>query len=66
MSRGYTISVTFNTDRELTPTELDQLVNAVAVQVEDPAGLDGDKRASFTVWGVDVSAVGVFASGVMA
>lgn len=61
MSRGYTILVTFNTDRELTPTELDQLVNAVAVQVEEPAGLDGDKRASFTVWGVDVSAVGVFA-----
>lgn len=49
MSEKYSIKVSFSTDRRLTADELDHLLNAVAVQVEDPSGLNGDKRASFTV-----------------
>ena len=49
MSNNYTFKISFNSDRKLTADELDHLLNALAVQVEDPSGLDGDKRASFTV-----------------
>ncbi len=49
MSTEYGIGISFFTDRELTEEELDHLLNAVAVQVEDPSGLNGDKRATFTV-----------------
>jgi hypothetical protein len=49
MATEYRIGISFTSDRELTQEELDHLVNAVAVQVEDPSGLNGDKRAKFTV-----------------
>ena len=49
MATEYGIGISFFTDRELTQEELDHLLNAVAVQVEDPAGFDGNKRAAFTV-----------------
>jgi hypothetical protein len=49
MATEYGIGISFMSDRELTQDELDHLVNAVAVQVEDPSGLNGDKRAEFTV-----------------
>lgn len=49
MRTEYGIGISFFTDRELTQDELDHLLNAVAVQIEDPSGLNGDKRAEFTV-----------------
>lgn len=49
MRTEYGIGISFFTDRELSEDELDHLLNAVAVQVEDPSGLNGDKRAAFTV-----------------
>ena len=49
MGEKYSIKLSFSTDRRLTADELDHLLNAVAVQVEDPSGVNGDKRASFTV-----------------
>lgn len=52
MGTEYGISLSFNTTRELTPDELGQLVNAVAAQIEEPTGLNGDKRAAFTVSGL--------------
>lgn len=52
MGTEYGMSLSFNTTRELTQDELGQLVNAVAAQIEEPTGLNGDKRASFTVSGL--------------
>ena len=49
MRTEYGIGISFFTNRELSEEELDHLLNAVAVQVEDPSGLNGDKRAEFTV-----------------
>lgn len=49
MSTEYGIGISFNTNRKLSQDELDQLINAVAVQIEEPSGLNGDKRAAFTV-----------------
>lgn len=49
MSTRYGIGISFTVDRKLTADEFDHLLNAVAVQIEDPSGLNGDKRASFTV-----------------
>jgi hypothetical protein len=49
MNTEYGIGISFNTNRKLSHDELDQLINAVAVQIEDPSGLNGDKRAAFTV-----------------
>jgi hypothetical protein len=49
MSKEYALGISFTASRELTQDELDHLLNAVACQVEDPAGIDGSKRASFTV-----------------
>lgn len=49
MATEYGIGISFFTNRELSEEELDHLLNAVAVQVEDPSGLNGDKRATFTV-----------------
>ena len=46
----YQLSVTFKVDRELSQQEMDRLIDAVAAQVEEPAGLDGAKRAEFTVF----------------
>lgn len=49
MSTEYRIGISFTVDRKLTADEFDHLLNAIAVQIEDPSGLNGDKRASFTV-----------------
>lgn len=46
----YQLTVTFKVDRELSQQEMDRLIDAVAAQVEEPAGLDGEKRAGFTVF----------------
>lgn len=44
----YVATVSFGTDRRLTQEEIDRLVFAVAVQIEDPSGADGEKRAEFS------------------
>ena len=44
---SYVISVRFTTDRPMTEEETEQLVNAVAVQVEERSGLGLNKRADF-------------------
>ena len=49
MNAEYGIGISFNTNRKLSQDELDQLINAVAVQIEEPSGLNGSKRAAFTV-----------------
>lgn len=38
----YQIKVTFESDRKLTATELGDLLNQVAVQVEEPVTWEGD------------------------
>lgn len=38
----YTIEVSFNADRELTQMELDQLLFALSVQIEEPVNAQGD------------------------
>lgn len=40
--KKYTITVTFETDRELNAEELDHLETAVVTQVLEPADLDGN------------------------
>jgi len=45
----YVATVSFSADRRLTQAEIDRLTCAIHVQVEDPAGLDGEKRALFSV-----------------
>jgi len=45
----YVATVSFSADRRLTEAEVDRLSCAIHVQVEDPAGLDGEKRALFEV-----------------
>ena len=47
---GYQLAITFKVDRELSQQEMDRLIDAVAAQIEEPAGLDGAKRAEFTVF----------------
>lgn len=61
MNTEYGIGISFNTNRKLSQDELDQLINAVAVQIEEPSGLNEDKRAAFTVsdLAVDVWHTGV-------
>ena len=55
---SYVISVRFTTDRPMTEEETEQLVNAVAVQVEEPSGLHLNKRAEFeTVSAVEIACV---------
>jgi hypothetical protein len=38
----YTIEISFNTDRTLTETELDQILFALSVQIEEPTNAAGD------------------------
>ena len=48
MKNIYEIKITFETDLELTPEELDHLVFAAEVQIDDPADHLGEsKRARF-------------------
>ena len=51
----YEATISFVTDRKLTEDEKRALENAVAVQVEEPSGLDGSKRAEFTTSRVKVN-----------
>lgn len=49
------ITVTFSADRPLTTDEVDALVNALAVQVEEPGTVDGSGewvRAGFSTWDI--------------
>lgn len=50
----YTISISFDTDSILTPEEIDALLFGVAVQVEEPSGLDGSKRAEYRTQDVTI------------
>ena len=59
MERHYSITVQFTTDRMLTIEELHALEGACFVQVDDPAGLNGDKRAAFRVLTADVHSDGM-------
>jgi hypothetical protein len=49
----YVATVSFGTDRRLTADEVARLVSAVAVQIEDPSGADGEKRADFATSDVE-------------
>lgn len=51
----YEATISFVTDRKLTEEEKRALEAAVAVQVEEPSGLDGSKRAEFTTSQVKVN-----------
>ena len=42
MKHAYRITLTFRANRQLTPGELASLVNACAVQIEDPYIYDDD------------------------
>ena len=44
----YQIKVTFESDRKLTATELGDLLNQVAVQVEEPVTWEGEDVEYFT------------------
>jgi len=44
----YIATILFSTDRKLTAEEIDKLAFALSVQVEDPSGLDDEKRAKFS------------------
>lgn len=44
----YVATVSFSADRKLTAEEIDRLAFAISVQVEDPSGLDDEKRAEFS------------------
>jgi hypothetical protein len=58
LDNHYKIVIEFTTDRKLTEDELDHLVIASTVQVEDPADYTGEsKRASFTTHTVTSSAL---------
>jgi hypothetical protein len=58
LDNHYKIVIEFTTDRKLTEDELDHLVIATTVQVEDPADHTGEsKRASFTTRTVTSSAL---------
>ena len=59
MKRHYSITVQFVTDRTLLIEELNALEAACFVQVDDPAGLDGERRASFRVLACDVHSDGM-------
>jgi hypothetical protein len=50
--RRYTLTLTFDASRPLTDAERDAIEHACAVQVEDPAGLDGSKRAEYETMNV--------------
>jgi hypothetical protein len=54
MEHEYSITLNFTTDRVLTIDEFHALQGACLSQVDDPAGLNGEKRASFTVIEADI------------
>ena len=54
MSENYSITLNFTTDRMLTIEEFHALQGACLAQVDDPAGLNGEKRASFKIVEADI------------
>jgi hypothetical protein len=51
----YTVQIEFNTDRVLTDNELDTLLTAITVQIEEPADEIGND-AEFTTNSITVKA----------
>jgi hypothetical protein len=51
----YTIEISFNADRELTQIELDQLIFALSVQIEEPVNAQGNDE-EFTTSEITVKA----------
>lgn len=58
MKHRYRITVTFTASRQLTPSELSDLVTACAIQVEDPYTLDGEGELSSADFSTTVYASG--------
>jgi len=54
----YRITVTFTASRQLKPGELSDLVNACAIQVEDPYTVDGEGELSSADFSTTVDASG--------
>lgn len=52
---AYLISIRFDTSRPITEDELWRIIDAVAVQVEEPYDSDSDTRATFTTSHVEVN-----------
>jgi hypothetical protein len=50
----YTISISFQTNRKLTPQEADAILDACIIQVQDPYNNEGQKMDDVTV--IDYSA----------
>jgi hypothetical protein len=63
MERHYSITVQFVTDRTLLIEELHALETACFVQVDDPAGLNDERRASFRVLTCEVESDGMASDG---
>jgi hypothetical protein len=53
----YEIKIRFNTDRTLTEKELDQLLFAISVQIEEPTDATGDDE-SFTTNDIRIESKG--------
>jgi hypothetical protein len=51
----YSINIEFSTDRPMTDDEIASMETAVYVQVSEPSGLDGDKRAGFNTRTVEIT-----------
>lgn len=54
---AYLISIRFDTSRPISEEELGRIMDAVAVQVEEPYDTDSDARATFTTSHVEVRGV---------
>lgn len=54
---AYLISIRFDTSRPISEDELGRIMDAVAVQVEEPYDTDNDARATFTTSHVEVRGV---------
>lgn len=52
---AYLISIRFDTSRPISDGELGRIIDAVAVQVEEPYDGDNDTRATFTTSHVEVN-----------
>lgn len=52
---AYLVSIRFDTSRPITEDELGRIMDAVAVQVEEPYDIDNDARATFTTSHIEVT-----------
>lgn len=52
---AYLISVRFDTSRPISDEELGRIIDAVAVQVEEPFDTDNDTQATFATSHVEIS-----------